>query len=107
MPARHRQSAGSQHYDWTHQQQAATLKTAAIGNHCPIQLPGCDRVMANPRRMDADHLPSLATHPHRAGTGCCQLRITCQHCNRSKGAAEGNRQRGLARHSAHAHARVW
>lgn len=94
MPARNRQSAGSHHYDWAHQQQRAPLVKAAIGTHCPIQLPGCDRVMADPSRMDADHVPPLATHTHRAGTGCCTLVITCRHCNRSKGATQGNRQRG-------------
>lgn len=94
MPVRNRQSAGNQHYDWAHQQHGARLKRAAIGTHCPIQLPGCDRVMANPRRMDADHVPSLAQHTHVKGTGCCTLVVTCRHCNRSKGATQGNRQRG-------------
>ena len=44
--------------------------------------------------MEADHQPALMHHRHVAQSGCCRLVITCRGCNRSRGTAEGNRQRG-------------
>lgn len=54
--------------------------------------------MVDPRRMDADHVPPLASHMHHHDTGCCRLVITCRHCNRSKGATEANLRRGRRAH---------
>lgn len=52
---------------------------------------GCGRRASTP-----DHVPALADHDHREGSGCCQLRPSCQPCNVATGAAVGNRRRRAA-----------
>ena len=51
---------------------------------------GCGRRATSP-----DHVPALADHAHVAGSGCCALVPRCAPCNLSRGAATGNRRRGL------------
>jgi len=41
----------------------------------------------------ADHVPALASHHHREGSGCCQLVPACAPCNQHAGAVLGNRIR--------------
>lgn len=45
------------------------------------------------RATTPDHVPALADHDHERGSGCCQLRPSCQPCNLRAGAALGNRRR--------------
>jgi hypothetical protein len=40
-----------------------------------------------------DHQPAILEHNHRRGTGCCTLKPSCEHCNKSHGATIGNQQR--------------
>jgi hypothetical protein len=49
---------------------------------------GCGAVATTP-----DHWPPLAEHHHQAGSGCCELRPSCQPCNLAAGATLGNRRR--------------
>ena len=49
---------------------------------------GCGRLATTP-----DHVPALAEHFHIAGSGCCELRPSCQPCNLDHGARLGARRR--------------
>ena len=40
-----------------------------------------------------DHVPPLALHQHRAGTGCCRYLPACPPCNMGAGAAIAARRR--------------
>ena len=37
------------------------------------------------RATEPDHVPPLATHAHREGSGCCRLQPTCGPCARLQG----------------------
>lgn len=53
---------------------------------------GCGRIATSP-----DHVPPLADHDHRRGSGCCELLPSCAPCNLGAGARAGNRRRSAAR----------
>lgn len=90
MPARNRQSAGSRHYNWAHQQQRTRL-IAAHQDGTPCRL--CGQPMYLTQGLDAGHPPWAPV-----ATGSKPDALEHRACNRRAGAQAGNRQRGLARH---------
>jgi hypothetical protein len=90
MPARNR---ASRPYSTAHRKARARLLPYALNSWCPCGMAGCthrcDGLMTDPTRMDCDH-----TTPLVLGGGEVGDRIICLPCNRSAGAALGNRLRG-------------
>lgn len=53
----------------------------------------CWHTDCNQPATTIDHVPALAEHTHRRGSGCCRLLPACQPHNYGDGATLGNRLR--------------